>query len=416
MSNSILRTYNISRKFQIFPDNEQKQMIENTFGCCRFMWNKLLEESAEMFFDPFVDKLRVPTVRSVISANSFLDISNTNLKIDREAMCNERMFLNHAFQIFFQKLEKIKPNDRKYRKDGKPVNFPRFKDKRGRQSYSSYNAKVSCRINWDERLIRLPVIGWMPFSKREKKHPDNWRLRHITVSRSTVGKYYVAICYEYDDDREGLQGVGFIMNPKTELRMIGLDYSFPKFYVDSDGKPANNPKFFRQAMKHLRVLNKQLHRRKKFGKNWYKTLQKIKQYNERIRNRRLDYLHKLSSSITKNYDVVAVEDLNLENMGKHNNWGVSTYDNGFGIFRVMLQYKQDRIPYHILVTIDRWFPSTKACSVCGHIGPKLELEERTFHCKYCGHTMDRDWNAAINIRNEAFRMVNSWNNGRFVMV
>jgi putative transposase len=330
-------------------------------------------------------------------------------------MNNEKMFLKQACDRMWKIYQKNK-NVWKFRKDGKPVGFPRFKKKTIKQSYVDYHGE-NIRINWNDRLIKIPVIGWTKFSHREKQHPEHWNLGHITVSKSSSGKYYISINYHYEDDREGISGKCFIMNPKNELNILGLDYSSKSLYVDSNGTSAEYPRYYRKAQKRLRILQKKLSRQTKHGKNWNKTRVKLSKLHEHISNQRKDFLHKLSSSITKNYDVIGVEDINMINIANKDalKLGKSTYDNAFGMFREMLQYKQDRQPFHIVVRADMWFCSSKMCHRCGYVKKDLQLSDRVYNCTSCGLTIDRDHNAAINLRNEALRQVNSWSMRKFTI-
>ena len=409
-----MSTIYISRKFQIFPNEQQKKIINDTFGCCRFMWNKLLEKLSETFFNEEVSD-KIVNCCDIISEHPFLDKSNKELIIDRHAVSNEKMFLKQAYNRMWKIYRKNK-SIWKFRKDGKPIGFPRFKKKTNKQSYTNYNAWKDCHINWDERLVKIPKLGWVNFSKREKQHPEHWILCNITISKSSSGKYYISMNYHYEDDREGISGKCFILNPKNELNILGLDYSSKSLYVDSNGNSAEYPRYYRKSQKRLRMLQKKLSRQTRHGKNYEKTRVKLSKLHEHISNQRKDFLHKLSSSITKNYDVIGVEDINMKNMSQSLKLGRSTYDNSFGMFRDMLQYKQDRQQFHIVVRADMWFCSSKMCHRCGNIKKDLQLSDRVYECPSCGLTIDRDWNAAINLRNEALRQINSWSDRKFALV
>ena len=147
----------------------------------------------------------------------------------------------------------------------------------------------------------------------------------------------------------------------------------------------------------------------KGGKNREKTLQRIRILHERISNQRKDFLHKLSTSITKKFDIICVEDINMKNMSQCLHLGKSTMDNGFGMFRTMLSYKQERIPYHKLIFANKWYPSSKRCSKCGHVKSDLTLKDRIYKCNKCGLIIDRDINAAINLKQYAFNYINGLN-------
>ena len=398
--------FNTGRKYRIYPNEEQIQIIENTFGCCRFVWNKLLEKASETYFDP-EQTFHIMKYGDVKGENEFL--MDKTLKIDKHAVSNEKMFLRITFSRFFDKWKDVK--SRQFRKkDGKPQGFPRFKSKKNPlQSYTNSCVKFCYKdlLDYENHLIQIPVVGLTPFDKREKPIPDNWHQCQLTISRR-CDKYYASIIFEYEDDRPGMKGLRFDENPKLDLNVLGLDYSSKSLYVDSNGLSANYPKFYLKAQKRLRMLQKKLSRQQKRSKNREKTKAKLSKLHEHIANQRKDFLQKLSTSITKMYDVICVESINMQIISKCLKLAKSTLDNSFGMFRQMLQYKQDRQPYHLLVCIDRFYPSSKTCSVCGFIKTELKLNERIYKCPQCGSIIDRDENAAINLREEGLRMLNQY--------
>lgn len=185
-----------------------------------------------------------------------------------------------------------------------------------------------------------------------------------------------------------------------------MDYSSKSLYVDSNGDCAEYPKYYRNSQKKLRILNKQLSRKNNGSNNRGKTLICLRKLYEKISNQRKNFLHKLSSMITKYYDVICVEDIDMQNISQCLNLGKSTMDNSFGMFRNMLVYKQMRIPYHLLIYANRWYPSSKTCSSCGFINKNLILSDRIYHCPCCNNNIDRDYNAAINLKNYALDYIN----------
>ena len=208
----------------------------------------------------------------------------------------------------------------------------------------------------------------------------------------------------------------YCLNTKKEIKpidnynnVIGLDYKSDGLYMDNNGNLGTNHKFFRQSQKKLAKAQRKLSRKKgskkneKKSNNYLKQLEKVNNIQRKIANQRLDNLHKISNEIANHYDVVCVEDLNMKslaNKGFKN--GKATLDNGYGIFPNMLDYKlADRGKYFI--KISKWFPSTQACSCCGN-KKKLGIEERTYICS-CGNIMDRDINAAINIKKEGLKIL-----------
>ena len=368
----------------------------------------MLESSAKSFDN---GKLIIPNYGDIVLQNAWLSKDNKEYRFDRHAASNTKYFLREAFSRYLKNSKKDnnkKGNTKKKRKDGKEKGFPRFKSKKYcKNSYSNYNAWYSCHIDSDNHLIKIPCLGWVKYNPREKSIPDDWKIKHITISKSTTNKYYCSICFQYSIDIENILKN---KNKNNNLNILGLDYSSPFLYVDSEGNKANYPKYYRSNQQRLRLLQKQFSRQQKGSVNREKTLNKIRILHEKISSQRKDFLHKLSTLITKEFRIICVEDINMQNMSKGLHLGKSTYDNAFGMFREMLSYKQDRIPYHELIRVDqRLFPSSKKCSRCGNKKSDLELKDRIYRCDKCGLEIDRDVNAAINLKQYAFDYINGLN-------
>ena len=388
----------ISRKIRIYPNIEQLIIINNTFDVCRFIWNQSLELSIKSFDD---GQLRIPNYGDIVLQHQWLSKDNKEYCFDRHAASNTKQFLRESFSRYF---ENIQNGNIKIRKDGRPKGFPRFKSKKYcKNSYTDYNAWRSCHIDNTNHLIKIPCLGWVKYNPREKEIPDNWKIKHITISKSNTGKYYCSICFEYSIDIDNIQ------KNNSPLNILGIDYSSASLYVDSNGDKANYPKYYRSNLNKLRILQQKFSRQAKGGKNRDRSLNKIRILHERISNQRKDFLHKLSTSITKKFRIICVEDINMQNMSQCLHLGKSTMDNGFGMFREMLSYKQERISYHELILANKWFPSSKRCSKCGNVKSDLTLKDRIYKCNECGLTIDRDINAAINLKQYAFSYINGLN-------
>ncbi len=190
----------------------------------------------------------------------------------------------------------------------------------------------------------------------------------------------------------------------TSETVLGLDYSSPSLFVDNHGNTANHPKFYRQTETQLAKAQRKLSHRKKGGKNREKQRLKVSKLHEKVANQRKDFLHKLSRQITNAYTAVAIEDLNMRGMAQGLYLAKSTNDNGYGMLKTFLAYKLAEQGKQ-LVVIDKWFPSSKRCRFCQHENKKLTLGDRVWVCPRCGAELDRDENAAINIKNEGCRML-----------
>ena len=385
--------FNIARRYRIYPNEDQSQIIERTFGACRYIWNQYVEYINSQYMDR-TTRFVIPNY-GVIAEKTFW-LLDKSIKIDRHAVSIVRYFFQEALSRYYN-------SEKKYiRKDGKPKGFPKFKSKKMRNSFSSYNHIDNLKINFETHTLKLNCMnGLMSFDKREKPIPSDWKIKHYTISRK-AGKYYCSICFEYEDDRLH-EGLNFIQ--LDESKYIGLDYKSDGLYIDSNGQCAEYPKYYRKSQKRLRMLQKKYSRQQKGGKNNEKTLLKIQQFHDHISNQRKDFLHKLSTAITKQYDVICAEDIDMRAMGQCLKLGKSTMDNGFGMFREMLTYKALCQPMKFVIKVGRFYPSSKTCSYCGYKLDTLKLSDRVFNCPKCKHSIDRDFNAAINIRDEGFRII-----------
>lgn len=186
---------------------------------------------------------------------------------------------------------------------------------------------------------------------------------------------------------------------------LGLDYKSDGLYVDSEGKVCGMPHYYRKSEKRLSRAQRKLSRKQKGSANCEKQRRRIAKIQQRTANRRKDFLHKTSSAITKRYDVISVESLNLKAMSKSLRLGKATMDNGYGMFCSMLAYKQARNG-HVLVRVEKYFASSQLCSCCGYKNPSTKnLSIRKIRCPKCGVGYDRDINAAVNIDREGVRLL-----------
>jgi putative transposase len=194
-----------------------------------------------------------------------------------------------------------------------------------------------------------------------------------------------------------------IIEPAEIKSAVGLDFSMTELYVDSNGEEPGYNRYYRRSLAKLKKMSRALSKMQKFGKNWYKQKHKLAVLHEKTANQRKDFLHKQSRQTTNAYDLVGVEDLNMKAMSQSLNFGKSVSDNAWSMFRTFLKYKLEEQGKYF-VTIDKWFPSSKTCHICGYKKDDLRLSDREWTCPQCGTHHSRDINAAINIRNEAVRM------------
>ena len=375
---------NSAIKYRLYPTSEQKIMFAKTFGCCRKVYNLMLSEKIESY--KTTGKFVAVTPAKYKKDFPYLK------EVDSLALANVQLNLQSAFRNHF---------DRNRRKK---TGFPKFKSARhSRKSYTTNNQNGTVAII-DSRYIRLPKIGKVRAVIHRVPGTD-WKLRSATVSCSSDDRYYVSVLFEY-----GNSASTYVVD---ENNAIGMDYASDGLYVDDKGNIGTNHKFYRESHKKLAKEQRRLSRKKGSRKgedkshNYLKQQRKVNRIHTHIANQRKDNLHKISAEIANQYDIVCVENLNMRNMSNRGfGNGKATLDNGYGMFLDMLEYKlANRGKY--LVKVDKWYPSSQICHCCGKRHPEMkDLRIRTMRCE-CGYVMDRDRNAAMNIKKEGLRIMNS---------
>ena len=223
-------------------------------------------------------------------------------------------------------------------------------------------------------------------------------MKSVTVSMEPSGKYFASLLYEGYSCENQAAGPDY-----STAKILGIDYAMQGMAVFSEKVETEEAGFFRKNEKRLAREQRKLSRCVRGSHNYELQKKKVARCHEKIRNQRRNHLHKLSRKIADGYDAVAVEDIDMKAMGQCLHFGKSVQDNGYGMFREMLDYKL-AWKGKKMVKVDRFFPSSKKCCKCGRVKKELKLSERVYHC-VCGNKMDRDCNAAINIREEARRML-----------
>ena len=302
-------------------------------------------------------------------------------EVDSLALANVQLHLEKAYKNFFR--------------DPK-IGFPRFKSKH--HSRNSYTTNVvNGNILVESKKIRLPKLKWIAM-KKHREPAEGLRLRSVTVSMEPSGKYFASLLYEGYSCENQAAGPDY-----STAKILGIDYAMQGMAVFSEKVETEEAGFFRKNEKRLAREQRKLSRCVRGSHNYELQKKKVARCHEKIRNQRRDHLHKLSRKIADGYDAAAVEDIDMKAMGQCLHFGKSVQDNGYGMFREMLDYKL-AWKGKKMVKVDRFFPSSKKCCKCGRIKKELKLSERVYHC-VCGNKMDRDRNAAINIREEARRML-----------
>ena len=371
-------------KFRLYPDREQAELFQKTFGCCRFLYNHMLADKTEMYEK--TGKMKRLTPAGYKKDHPWLK------EVDSLALANVQLHLESAYKKYFSQ---------------EKAGHPKFKSKhRSRKSYTTNVVNGNIRIEGGK--LRLPKAGYVKI-RCHREIPEDYVLKSVTVSMEPSGKYYAALLYEYPVSENQAGGKNMAARERAGTGgtpdVLGIDFAMQGMAVFSDGSRAGYPMYYRKAQERISREQRKLSHCRKGSRNYGKQKRILAKCYEKVRNQRKDYLHKLSRKIADGYDAAAVEDIDMKGMSRCLKFGKSVMDDSYGAFRNMLGYKL-KDQGKELVVVGRFFPSSRMCSRCGHVKKELRLDERIYRCG-CGNCMDRDVNAAVNIREEGCRILMS---------
>ena len=367
-------------KFRIYPNDKQKVLINKNFGCARFVYNYYLTYikehkylNATACINHYVKQLK----------QEYPFLSETDSILIRKTLFN----LENAFKKFFNK----------------QGGYPNYKSKFSKNSYNTsaiyrtYKERIYCNIelNLNTKQIKLPKLKWINIRGYRNLQEIKGKIVNATISREPNGKYYVSVVYEKP-----------ILNNKYVVpkNIVGLDLGIKKLITLSDGVTFANNKYILKYEKKIKRLQRNLSRKVKKSKNYYKCKHMLAILYSKLKNARNYYLHKITKEITDNNDIIVTEKLQTKNMLQNKNLSKSIIDASFYEIIRQLQYKSKNKGKYFY-QIDTFYPSSQTCSVCGRIDSKYkDLTIREYNCCNCKNILDRDLNASINIMFEGLKL------------
>ena len=361
-------------KYRLYPNKQQEDQIQKTFGCCRFVYNQTLAYRKEMY----------ETKKESMNKTSCNNYCNQVLKkehewlkeVDKFALTNAIYNMDSAYQKFFKE----------------QAGYPKFKSKRGnKKSYSTNFTNNNIEVSFENSKIKLPKLKW---TKAKIHREFTGKIKSATISQVPSGKYFISILVEAEHI------------PMDSTRcMIGIDLGVKDLLITSDGEKFDNIRTTNKYEDKLVKEQRKLSHKVKGSKNWNKQRIKVARVHEKIHNTRIDNLHKISHKLVSENQVIVSEDLSVSNMVKNRNLAKAISDCGWYELTRQISYKSDWNNRRY-IKIGRFTKSSQPCNICGYINAETkDLSVRQWTCPQCGTVHDRDINAAINIFNEGLRLL-----------
>lgn len=372
----------MNRAFEIrlYPNKEQEQKLNKTFGTCRFVYNCTLYLKQKCY----KEKIQMNIHKKLVNENPWIK------EVEAKAIQEAERDLEKAYKNWFNSLS---------HKTKQKAKAPRFKKKHDKQSYRTLQMRHDIKklCNTETRKIMIPKIGLLSYrTGYDFSKYDITKVCNITIKKSKTNKYYCSICCECNEPEK---------LPTNNFK-IGFDLGLKDFLIDSYGIVIGNPKYFRKSQEKLTKEQRKLSHCTKDSNNYNKQKLKVAKIYEKVRNQRKDFQHKISSRIINENQVIVSEDLKPSNMIKNYKLAKSIADASFSSFCNMIDYKSKWYG-RTYIKVGSFYPSSKLCNCCGYKNTTLTLKDRELECPNCHIFLNRDKNAALNILDEGLKILKS---------
>ena len=372
-------------KIRIYPSDEQKQFINRQLGCCRVVYNSCLAYRRDKYEKEGISITSLQAINYIVELKKDREwLKEVHSKVLQQSV----MDMNSSYKNFFE---------------GRS-GFPKFKSKKDYEQKCRFpkDAFIGIRGNRIDLIKSLKDIHFKCSVKDERylnKNQD--KVHSLTLTRNKVGQYYLSVLVDKQ------------IEPKQSVNsVVGIDLGIKDFVITSEGQVFENLHFKKSETNKLKRLQRQLSRKQPNSNNREKVRIKLAKLNQKIRNKKLHYLHQVSNQLVSENQIICMEDLNIKGMMRNHNLAESIQEMNFGEFKNLLTYKCLQYGRQ-LVFIDRFYPSSKTCHCCGYVNKSLTLSDRQWICPECNSVIDRDLNAAMNIKDEGLRKIIGWSSPKF---
>ena len=370
-------------KIRLYPNSNQAAQINKLLGCYRVVYNQCLNRKIQSYEENNISENQTTLGHFIhhklLKDDNFIWLREQNTKVLKQALID----MLNAYKNFFER----------------HIGYPKFKSKKdNKQSCRFELGAISKKNIYTDYKLSLANIKNVKFRCSKKyaeylqKHKAN--IRQATLTKLPCGEYYLSILVNGD----------LTHKVKESHHTIGVDLGIKDFVITSEGEVFENLHFKKNESKKLIRLQKQLSRKQNGSNNRNKARIKLAKAYKRITDKKQYYLHQISNYLIDENQVICMEDLNVSGMLKNHKLAESIQELKLGEFRRMLEYKANWYGRK-LVFVDRFYPSSKTCNHCGYINKKLKLSDRQWVCPNCGEIIERDYSAALNIRDEGIRLI-----------